>query len=133
MHQLIYSIKNPVGKDITITAIPIDSKARLAVYPPSERAPDLYEQKPYVIYGRSQDLQDFYLFIQGKYYDKWLDIKHLVSFTKAKKITRKEIEKALALQEAYTAYDNYLKDGRMSHLMKAERILKPFKIPLAFQ
>lgn len=131
--NLLCSIQNPIGKDISVTAVSLNSKHRLTVYPSSQRAPDLYEQIPYVIYGSTEELQDFYLFLQGKYYDSWLDIKQVVSFGSAKKVANKSFEKLWAIQQAYDSYDRYLIDGKSNHLTQAQQLLGPFKIPLAFQ
>lgn len=133
LYQLIRSIQNPIGKKITAKPIAQDTTTQIVLYPRSKRLPDLYENRPYVFHGSINDIKDFYIFVQGKYYDKWLDIKQIVSFEKAKKVPLKELERSFALQLAYDAYDDYLLDGKAYHLMEVQNLLSAFKIQAAFQ
>lgn len=124
--QLMYTIQNPIGKDIVATTIVPSPQLRIALYPTTSRLPNLYEHIPYVLYGSINDLKDFHLFLQGKYYDKWLDIKQLVSFKDAKLIPGGRLEKSWAVQLAYNSYEYYLRDGNPEHLARAKRILRDY-------
>lgn len=132
MLKLTDVISSPIGKDIVVTAIPSNDSMHVNVYPYSSRFPDLYEKEPYAVYGDVDCLEDFYVFLQGKYYDKWLDIKQKVSFKDA---VREEgvIERDWAIHRAYDYYHLFLNDGNYSHLGRAKKILDPFDIRIAFQ
>lgn len=130
---LMHSIQNPIGKDIVVTSIVSNPAIAIKLYPSSSRLPILFENSPYVIYGSINELKDFTLFYQGKYYNKLLDIKQKVSFQNAKMVHDPLIEKRWAIQQAYECYEKYLSDGNMKHLTQASRLLAPYNIPVAFQ
>lgn len=134
LSTLMYAIQNPIGKDIMATAIPkTGSKGHITLFPTRKRLPNLYEHIPYTIYGYVNNLDDFHLFLQGRYYDKWLDIKEHVSFEKAQQSSETELERMWAVQQAYNQYEYYLKDGQREHLRLIKKLLFPYKLPLAFQ
>ncbi len=133
LFNLIKSIRNPIGKDITITTLSSGQDQKITVFPEKQYLPNLYENTPYVVYGITDQLKDFHIFFQGKYYDKLLDIKQEVSFSKASKIESEVLAKKMALQKAYVAYHNYLFDGQQHHLNEAKHLLAPYRIPLAFK
>ena len=133
LFKLMQSIRNPIGKEIAVSTVAPDSSVSISIYPPNQIMPNLYENMPFVVYGTINQLKDFHAFFQGKYYDKFLDIKQTVSFAKAKRIDDTALEKKLALQKAYIAYDMYLQDGQTGHLTEAKQLLNPFRIPVAFK
>ena len=77
-------------------------------------------------------LNDFYLFLQGRYYDKWVNIKQLITFDNAQVINDNRLEKMWAIQQAYESYDRFLNDGNGRHLHHAKELLEPFKIQTPF-
>ena len=81
----------------------------------------------------STTLKDFTLFLQGKYYDKWLDIKQVVAVDKAKFVPFSELEKSWTTYKAYDLYDDFLNDGKSSHIAQIKQLLSPWQIPVAFQ
>lgn len=132
LFQLMKSLRNPIGKEMVATAVTASFKPSLELYPSSNRMPDLYEQTPYVLYGTMPEWQDFTLFLQGKYYDHWLDIKQSVTLSKAKLVPRKELEKAWAIQKAYALYDRYFQEGNSNSLLQAKQLVAPWRVPTAF-
>ena len=126
-------ITAPIGKDIAATAVLTDSKKNIRLYPKPQRLPNLYEHLPYVIYGKTESLEDFHIFLQGKYYDRWLDIKQLVIFNKEKEVPYTDLAKEWTIQCAYDHYDRFLQDGKGIHLVHAKRLLSPYRIPVAFR
>lgn len=132
LENLMTTIQNPIGKDMVATAI-VSNGSQVNLFPRPSRMPDLYEQKPYVIFGTIDNLKDFTLFFQGKYYDKWLDIKQVVAFGKANAISLTELEKSWITYQAYDLYDHFLNDGKNSHIVQAKQLLTPLKISPAFQ
>lgn len=131
--QLMQMLKNPIGKEMTVKAVKEASDLDITLYPSNESLPNLYEHTPFVVYGTINRLQDFHLFFQGKYYDKTLDIKHVVSFARSKQAEPAELEKRLAVFQAYRCYASYLAEGDKVYLTRAKELLKPYKLPLAFK
>jgi von Willebrand factor type A domain len=131
LYNLMKSIRNPIGKEMVMTAIPPQPHIKLRLYPKNEHLPNLYEGTPYVVYGTINELKNFHLFFQGKYYDRWLDIKQIVSFDKIGPTKSSSLEKIWAIQEAYSYYDLYLKEGKNDYLQKAKSLLSPYKLQMA--
>lgn len=131
--NLMQSLQNPIGKSITASAIVKDPTVKVALLPSIHRMPNLYQDSPYVIYGRINHLKDFHIFFQGRYFDKWLDIKQTVSFKNAEDISNTELEYIWSLQSAYDGYEQYLHDKDISHLNRAKKLLAPYHITLPFQ
>ncbi|MDP1834383.1 MAG: hypothetical protein Q8K75_00490 [Chlamydiales bacterium] len=133
MSDLFISLQNPIGKEIVSNAVPLSENTVVNLYPRQERLPNLYKDCPYVLYGSCSQTDDFYLFLQGKYYDRFLDIQQLVSFREGKEIPAIDLERHWAIIQAYELYDSYLEKGNHSNINAARRLLAPFGIPVAFQ
>lgn len=131
--RLFSTIRTPIGKEIVTTTVVTEKDKQVTLYPPANRQPHLYRETPYVVYGSSNDLRSFYLFLQGRYYDKWLDIKQLVSFQKGVRVPLKELEGPVAREQALNRYESYLRDGNPQHLAEVKTLLQPHGIPTAFQ
>ena len=132
MSTLMRALRTPIGKDVVATAVSSDAGANIILYPKEHRLPTFYEDTPYVIYGECDRLADFTLFLQGRHYDKWLDIKHSVTFDGAT-LGDGAIERRCILFEADDHYERYLRDGQLSHLENAKELLGPLRIQPAFQ
>lgn len=130
--SLIRQIQHPIGKDLVATAIISKPGMQVQLYPTSRRLPNLYENTPYTIYGSTNSLDNFYLFIQGRFYDDLLDIKSHIDFSKAVLVTDGSIERQVAQQRAYGCYENYLHDGRKIHLQTAKKLLTPYRTAIPF-
>lgn len=133
LYDMMMKIHNPIGKDLVITAVASDEKSVLTLYPRQHRLPDLYENSPYIVYGHADTLDGFYLFVQGKFYDRWFDIEQWIAFDQAELVDSSEFAQSYALQTAYDDYDHFIVDGKESHLQAASNILAPYKIPVAFR
>jgi von Willebrand factor type A domain len=133
LFNLMQGIRNPIGKDITVTTLASTPDLKIETYPINQFLANLYENTPYVIYGVINQLKDFHVFFQGRYYDKYLDIKQAVSFKNATRVDSSGLEKKWALQEAYVSYSKYLEDGQPDHLIYAKQLLIPYRIPIAFK
>lgn len=131
--DLMRSVASPIGKDIIGSILVPKDDVRVSLHPPRERLPDLYRDTPYILYGYCTRLEDFYLFLQGHYYDRFLDIKQRISFKEAKQVSGNDLEKQWAIQQAYDLYQKYLADGNAASLTAAKKLLTPYGIPLAFQ
>lgn len=95
--HVLTDVGHPIGKEITVAMVSEGSDAPVMVYPADGYLPDLYESVPYVIYGKIDKLNDFHVFYQGKYYDKALDIRQIVSFERARSIPLETIENELKM------------------------------------
>lgn len=130
---LMHSIRHPIGKEITVLAIEPTKTAKIVLYPPNSFLPNLHQNNPYVIYGTIDKLIDFHIFYQGKYYDKYLDIKQNVSFANALPGDVNSLERKLGLYRAYKNYESYLRDGDPAHLQQAKQVLQAHQLPVVFQ
>jgi len=133
IYQMVNEIKNPIGKDLVVTAVPTQGACDLTLYPRQHRLADLYQDKPYVLYGRTNQLCDVFLFLQGKFYDRWFDIKEMISFDNAEPVEIASLQQSFDLHIAYDSYDHFIADGQELHLQEAGHILAPYKIPPAFR
>lgn len=130
--ELLLMIRNPIGKEMVATAVTPDKQAIITLQPGNGRLPDLYQNKPFVIYGSTNKLSDFVLFLQGKYYDHRFDIKKQISFSQAQ-IGSPLIEKAWTQLIAHDFYENFLEDGNKKHLDAAKQLLAPLNLPVPFR
>jgi hypothetical protein len=135
LSNLMLALQTPIGKDIETSIVVKEDKknhSKVILFPSSTRLQNLYQRMPYIIYGTTDHLEDFHVFFQGKYYDKWLEIKQHISFQKAKKVSDSSLEKMWAIQQAYDHYDKYLRSGDEAHLQQAHRLLTLYKISTPF-
>lgn len=130
--NLVDSIRTPIGKEITVTPVMTGKQKPVILYPPRHRSPHLYCETPYVLHGFSPDLKGFYLFLQGRYYDKWLDIKQQVTFDPSHQVPLENLEMDIDLERAYIAYEAFLREGDLRHLAEAKALLKPYHMQTAF-
>ncbi|MGM0439927.1 MAG: hypothetical protein ACQEP8_02275 [Chlamydiota bacterium] len=132
LSSLIQTLKNPIGKDILATIVLPDQDTKIMLYPRSSRLPDLYQDRPYVIHGTSNSSSPFHIFLQGKYYDQWLDIKKTIDFQEAV-ISSQDIKRDCSLHHAYDYYAKFLSTGNLTFLRQARQILEPLNLESAFK
>lgn len=130
--DLVKKINAPIGKELVVSIVQSDKTQQIQLYPSPAHLPNLYEGVPYILVGTVSNLEDFQLFIQGKYYDKWLDIQQKISFEKAQP-GNPYIARTVAQQQAYSHYENFLRDGKVVSVKEANRLLEPFNIAPAFR
>ncbi|HEY4831889.1 MAG TPA: hypothetical protein VIH61_04940, partial [Waddliaceae bacterium] len=133
LRQLIVGIRNPIGKEIHVTLVQSKKGNSVTLFPAQQFLPNLYEEIPFIVYGVADRLEEFHLFFQGRYYDKYFDIKKKVSFLSAARGDSQELERAVALLKAYEYYYQFLKEGKTTYLFQAKQLLIPYNIPIAFQ
>ncbi len=130
---LLRSLRNPIGKNLTASVVTRHDDTVVNLLHTSHRRPDLYRDAPYSIYGTANNLDDFFLFVQGHYYNSFLDIKQHIAFKGATPARIEELERQYAISQAHELYTAYLAEGNNSYLNQARHLLKPYKIPVAFQ
>jgi len=129
--NLLRTVQAPIGKEMIATPITADKQAVVLLQPKAIRLPDLYQDRPFVVYGSTNRLSDFVLFLQGKYYDRRFDIKKTISFESAK-MGSFSIERKWTQLLAHEFYANYFEDGNLGHLEAAKQLLLPMNIPTAW-
>lgn len=126
--ELVRNIANPVGTDLTITAI-TDDKMQIVLQPKDNRLPHLYQNRPLVLYGSTNRLTNFTLHIEGKIYGHPFVMEKEIPL-KSATIGSYSIERnwmQLAVQEIY---ENYFEDGNVKHLEVAKQLLAPLNLPV---
>jgi hypothetical protein len=118
--NLLNTTRIPIGKDISITAIPSDEDAVITLLPCKDMLPNLYKDQSYVIYGTTSSLSPFHLFIQGRYYDKWLDIREELTFSTPEP-RRDTIEKPLHALNSYNNFYRYLVNDDEGNMMAIQK------------
>lgn len=132
IQKILNDIEAPIVKEITTTAVVKNASMALSLSTSKNRTPNLFEKQPLVLYGTANTLDDFYLFFQGNYYDKRINIKHLISLENARKMPQDELKKMWSLHQSYSLYERFLLDGQSKHLKEAKTLLNPFNIPSIF-
>lgn len=84
--KLMKSIESPVAKNLSCHAIAPSKEQAISLFPDPSLTPHLYLGEPFVILGKTKNLDDFILFVQGKTEEGWLNIKKKISFLHAKKV-----------------------------------------------
>jgi hypothetical protein len=130
--KLIKGIQAPVAKEVVCSAIASVPNASVTLFSEPESAPPIYQGQPYVIFGTASSLDDFVLFVQGRFQDHWLNVKKRISFLSAKK-ANSSLRTEWALQQAYNRYASYLQQGNPAHLAEARVLLQPHHVPVAFE
>ena len=130
--KLIKGIQAPVAKGVVCSAISSVPNASVTLFSDPESTPPLYQGQPYVIFGTASSLDDFVLFVQGRFQDHWLNVKKRISFLSAKK-ANSSLRTEWALQQAYNYYASYLQQGNPAHLAEARALLQPHHVPVAFE
>jgi len=126
---LMRTIQHPIGKQMVATAVCEDKSMTVFLQPKQARMPDLYQNRPFVIYGSTNKLSDFVLFLQGRYYDHRFDIKKRVSFKNAQ-LDAYTIERGWTQLVVQEFYEHYLADGNIAHLEAAKQLLMPLNLPM---
>ncbi|KPK32855.1 MAG: hypothetical protein AMS24_02970 [Chlamydiae bacterium SM23_39] len=126
LFKLIKNLEYPISKDVTTKIYGED----IELFYPQKGI--LYLSQPFILLGKSDKLEDFTIFIQGKNIDKWINIKKKISFDNTRKGTL-SLEKKWAKSKAQKYYNLYLAEEDVVYLKKAEKILKPLNISTAFR
>ncbi len=130
--KLVKDLHDPIIKEVTLDAVAMDSGNNVQIYPAKMVLPPLYVKKPFLVVGTIDDLEDFTLYIQGKNRGRWLNVKKKISFSEAAKGGR-SLEKLWAYAQANLCYEEFLKEGKGSHLKEAKKILAPYKAPICLE
>ena len=130
--KLVLDLKDPVAKDLVISAIPHNPHSHIEFYPANSHLPSLYSHQPYVLVGQIDDPCAFDLVIQGRHQDQWVAIKKNISFVEGHKGDH-NLAMQWTAQQANLCYAKFLKEGKASHLKEAKEILKKSRAEVAFE
>lgn len=130
--KLVLDLKDPIAKDLMITAIPHHPHSHIEFYPASSHLPSLYSHQPLVLIGKIDDPCAFDLVIQGRHRDEWIAIKKNVSFVDGQKGTQ-ALKAQWSAQQANLCYAKFLNEGKAIHLKEAKEILKKSRHEIALE
>lgn len=130
--KLMRSLHAPIAKSIACRGVSGSKGQILELYPKPFQAPHLYLDQPYTLIGRTDRLDDFVLFLQGRLKNGWLNIKKKISFAKARK-GGKSLKAEWALQSAHNLYEEFLHDQNPAHIAEARELLAPYDYQIAFE
>ncbi len=131
LSNLLLSLRHPLGKEITLSTVALSKEATPHLLPKSGRLPDLYKHRPYIIYGTTTRLEDFTLFLQGRFYDSKFDLSKKISFEEARFGTL-ELERKYTALLAQDYFEQFFKDGKVAHLESAKQLLAPLNMAVPF-
>lgn len=129
--KLVLDLKDPLIKDLMITAFPGNPNSHIEFFPACSHLPSLYSHQPYVLLGQIDDPCSFDLVIQGRHRENWIAIKKNVSFVDGQKGDQ-ALEMKLSAQKANLCYAKFLNEGKPAHLKEARDILKKSRREIAF-
>jgi hypothetical protein len=130
--KLVLDLKDPIAKDLMVTAIPHNPHSRIEFYPASSHLPSLYSHQPFILVGQIDEPCAFDLVIQGRHLDEWIAIKKNISFVEGQK-GNKALEMQWLAQHANVCYAKFLNEGKPNHLKDAKEILKKSRQEIAFE
>lgn len=130
--KFVKDLHDPIVKEVSLDASAADPGNTVVLYPKKTLLSPIHTKKPFVVVGTIDDLEDFTLYIQGKNRGRWLNIKKNISFKDASKGGR-SLEKLWAYTQANVCYDQFLKEGKSSHLKEAKKVLTPYKAVICLE
>lgn len=129
--DLVKAIKLPVGREVVATALSEDPQMTIQLQPERRRLPLLYRKRPFVLWGTTNRLGEFTLFLQGEDAAAPFDIKKTITFQEAHGGTL-SLERQWTQQLSQTYYQMYFEDGNLGHLESAKKLLIPLNLPVPF-
>ncbi len=129
--ELVKAIRNPIGKKIVATTISNDKQMVILLQPKKDRLPFLYKDRPFTIYGSTNRLSDFVLFLQGNFYDSYFDIKKHINFSQARLGTQ-NLEREWTQLLVQEFYERFFEDGNLKHIAEAKKLLTPLHLVAPF-
>ncbi len=96
----------------------------------SKLCPPLFSDRPYVVYGHTQTLEDFDIMIQAFNGTQFINVLQRISFEKAVQGGSK-LDRNYGLQQAYTCYDRFIHESDPALLEEADSLLTHRGIPSA--
>ena len=133
LQRLVQSVSSPIAKNISIQIVSEKKDHHITLRPSHRKKANLFANEPFVILGKTNSLEDFDVFIQGKNDSKWFNIKKTISFAEAEKEDAQNIMQLWVQKTAQDCYEKYFTEGDPRHLEEAKSLLKPYKLEAAFR
>jgi hypothetical protein len=130
--KLVIDLKDPIAKDILVTAIPHNPHSHIEFYPAGTHLPALFSHQPLVLFGTIDDQCAFDLVIQGRHRDQWIAIKKNVSFIEGHKGDG-ALQSEWSAQHANVCYSKFLQEGKAAYLKTAKEILQKSRSHIAYE
>ncbi|MES2344455.1 MAG: VWA domain-containing protein [Chlamydiota bacterium] len=102
---LVYRLRAPLAKDLTVTVSSQDSSSKIELYTPSYSV--FHSGQPFEIVGHIENLHDFTLLIEGTHEEKAIRIKKKINVSDAKKDSA-FVMKKWQTQKSRTKLENLL-------------------------
>ncbi len=128
LNFLMRTLQHPIGNQITASANSDDKSMLIMLQPKAARIPNLYQNRPFVLYGTTNKLSDFELVLQGKCADLAFEIRKKVTFKEAKLDTY-FVERNWTQLLVQEFYERYFEEGSLAHLQAAKQLLIPLNLP----
>ncbi len=122
LSSLVKNLRNPIAKDIRITATATNPKAKISLLSSTKQLAPLYDQEPYVIMGRMDRLSDIQLCIEARHESEWINIEKMVSFNEANLDSK--ILLMWSKAQIHSQYQAFLNEPKAKHLKKAKELLQ---------
>jgi|GEM_PF-1697829 len=121
--ELVKSLRNPIAKDIHISAVASHPKAGLSILSTNQQLPAMYAGEPYIIMGKIERLSDISLTIEARHDDEWISINKNISFQQASSNNSLAVDWDKST-DVNTQYQGFLKDPKAKYIKQAREILK---------
>ncbi|MBP9841427.1 MAG: hypothetical protein KBC64_03260 [Simkaniaceae bacterium] len=125
--RLVKHVSQIITKDIHLSTL---TEKSITLFPSPAAMPQMYVDRPFVIYGMADELEDFDLIVQGKFDDRYLFMKKKIRLKTAPRST-KPLQKQLAIHQAYLCYQHYLTEHNEFYLEEAKKMLSKYKLRAA--
>lgn len=124
--NLLLSLHYPIGRDMQATIASSLAPSAPEILPSSGQFPNLQRAGTFSIVGVCEEPGDFYLYLQGRHRDAWLDIKQRVDSIAASEIGEPsaELERRYLVLKAFEHYSTYLQTAQNSELRAAKQLLQ---------
>jgi hypothetical protein len=130
--KLVIDLKDPIAKDILITAIPHNPNSHIELHLASSHLPALFSHQPFVLFGTIDDPCSFDIVIQGRHRDQWIAIKKNISFMEGHKGDH-AMQAEWSAQHANACYSKFLQEGKAAYLKSAKEILQKSRTQIAYE
>lgn len=121
--KMVIDLRYPIAKDLAMTITKADPSSKLKLYPASAYLPALFSNHPYVIFGTAEKLSDFTLLLEGRNKNQILSITKSISFNQSKEDGR-FLSQKWKTSQAHQYYEEYMEEGQIATLQKAESLFK---------
>ena len=125
--RLVKHVSQMITKDIHLSTL---SDHHVTLFPSPSAMPQMYVDRPFTIYGTTDELDNFDLIVQGKFDDRYLFMKKKIPLKTAPRST-KPLQKQWAIHQAYLCYEHYLNGHDEFYLEEAKKQLAKYKLRAA--